>query len=320
MFRLPLRERFRGIRHREGVLFRGTQGWAEFAPFQDHSDEHAASWLKAAIEMAFLRIATSGVDCVRSNSIVPEVAADQAVTWAKMGNCSRVKVKVSGKLLDRREDLDRLWAVAKGLSVGSRIRVDLNGACDVDQAYEFAEACEGLPIEYLEQPCGSLEECAALRERINIDIAVDESIRLQGAEADIDQIRKSADVVVLKPIPLGGLLPTKRLFDSLQMPVVISSSLDTSVGLSFVAQVASHLAPEATHGLGTGFLFKEDLTRHSLLPHDGEVHTGPVEPDPSILERMREQTRGAIEDKWHMRFARCWQLLSKDRVLDLVPA
>ncbi len=321
MFRLPLKQKFRGLKFREGVVFRGTHGWGEFAPFHDHSDRHAANWLKAALEMAFAHRVETEVDCVRSNAIVPECDQDQASTWAALGDCQTAKVKVSGDALFRRQDLDRLWSVSKTLGVNGKLRIDFNGACSVANAVDFANDCKGLPIEYFEQPCTTLEECAQLRDEIDYPIAVDESIRLNEISDLADAasaIQNSADVAVLKPIPLGGMKSTQQWATRLAMPCVISSSLDTSVGLSYVAKVAAKISPDAVHGLGTGVLFASDLVRYPLLPHDGEIHVGAVEPDLVSLERASGETHGAIEDKWQMRMARCWQELALDPILESV--
>jgi len=337
VFRIPLRQRFRGVKFREGVVFRGTHGWGEFAPFLDHADEHAASWLKAAIEMAFAPAVHVAIDCVRSNAIVPECDEDEAVVWAKAGECETAKVKVSGEALNRRQDLDRLWSVSRALGVNAKLRVDLNGACTVAAARDFAQDCKGLPIEYLEQPCATLEECGELRGLIDFPVAVDESIRLPDSgdrsayhrsipanadsmQAKAARIRDNADIAVLKPLPLGGLSATQKWAERLQMPCVVSSSLDSSVGLSYIAKTAAVVAPESVHGLGTGALLAADLVKHTLVPHQGEVHVGLIEPDLVALERASEGTRGAIEDKWQMRMARCWQALANDSVLDLVPS
>jgi O-succinylbenzoate synthase len=320
VFRLPLKTKFRGIKSREGVLFQGEYGWGEFAPFHDHDDEHAAMWLKASIEMAFSRPISVAANCVRVNSIVPDCEVDQAVTWALTGGCEVAKVKVSGSAITRRQDLDRLHAVSKALGVGSKLRVDLNGALSLDQAIEFVQDCQGLPIDYFEQPCKSVEDCGELRKRTGARVALDESIRL-GSDRSHDgfaQIRSNADVAVLKPIPLGGFASTKLVSERLQMPCVISSSLDTSVGLAYAARIAATIAPGGMHGLGTASLFDFDVARHALLAHQGEIHIGAVEPDTANLERASDGTKGAIETKWHDRMARCWALLSKDPVLDLV--
>ena len=318
-----MRQKFRGLKAREGVVFRGTHGWGEFAPFDDHSDEHAANWLKAAIEMAYLPAPQASVGCVRSNAIVPECDKEEAVMWAALGDCRVAKVKVSGQPLARREDLDRLWAVAKTLGVNAKLRIDFNGSCSVNNATDFAEDCQGLPIEYLEQPCATLAECGELRSLVKYPIAVDESIRLSkvtSVSEAAQTIRENADFAVLKPIPLGGLRATREWAEHLEMPLVISSSFDTSVGLSFVAGVAAALAPNGTHGLGTGVLFSADLVRYPLLPHDGEIHVGSIEPDLVNLERASEGTSGAVYDKWQVRMARCWQQLQGNPVLDLVTA
>jgi len=320
VFRLPLKTRFRGIKFREGVLFKGSHGWGEFAPFHDHDDAHASRWLMSAIEMAYSRPTSLDVNCVRVNSIVPDCDAEEAITWALAGGCEVAKVKVSGAGLSRRQDLDRLWAVSKAMGVGAKLRVDLNGALTYDQAVEFVNDCQGLPIDYFEQPCSSAEECGALRGATGVRIALDESIRLSehGANEVAEIVQRNADVAVLKPIPLGGAASTKRIGEKLDMPCVISSSLDTSIGLAYVARVAAAMAPAGTHGLGTAALFEFDVTRHALVPHQGEIHIGALEPDSANLDRATEGTKGAIETKWHDRMARCWELLGDDPVFDLI--
>lgn len=303
------------------MLFEGPYGWGEFAPFLDHDDQHAKLWLKAALQMAFVRPPQVTVNCVKTNSIVPECDPDESVKWALAGGCDIAKVKVTGQALFRRQELDRLWAVQKALGVTSKLRIDLNGSCTVAQAIEFISDCRNLNIDYFEQPCKTATECGEVRDKAGARVALDESIRLSSNHDSqvLDSIRDNADVAILKPIPLGGAEATQTLARTLGLDCVISSSLDTSVGLAYVARAAASISPSQTHGLGTGQLLEFDVTEHQLLPHEGEVHIGLQVPDFSKVQRASAGTKGAIEDKWHDRMARCWDELSGDPVIDLVP-
>lgn len=321
VFRIPLKRKFRGVRFREGVLFEGPFGWGEFAPFLDHDDQHAKLWLKAALQMAFAKPGQVSVNCVKTNSIVPECDAEESVKWALLGSCDIAKVKVTGQALLRRQELDRLWAVQKALGVTARLRIDLNGSCTVAQAIEFASDCRNLNVDYFEQPCRTAPECGEVRAKAGVRVALDESIRLSAHHENqvLDSIHENADVAILKPIPLGGAEAAQAIARRLDLECVVSSSLDTSVGLAYVARAAASIAPSQTHGLGTGHLLEFDVTEHPLLPHQGEVHIGLQAPDFTKLELASVGTKGAIADKWHDRMARCWDELAEDPIIDLVP-
>lgn len=195
--------------------------------------------------------------------------------------CRTIKLKVG---LDSETDLQRVHSVAEllgasfpGEQIG--IRIDANGRWSLEQATEVLHEMAELPIEYVEQPCRSESELLSLRRRIQIPIAVDESIRIDR----LDSVKEFADLAILKVSPLGGIAATTRMAERIGLPVRISSALETSVGLSPSLLAAHELAPDAAAGLGTGALLRTDLVREPVVPLNGRIQVKRIEPDPSIL-------------------------------------
>jgi len=292
-FALPLSRRFRGTTVREGVLLRVGGRWGEWAPFDDYGDVVAARWLAAALEQA----GGSWPGPVRAqvpvNAIVP--ALDPAEVGALVSDavqadgCTSIKVKVGERGQSFADDVARVSEVRaalddSGASEG-RIRVDVNGAWTVDEAVERLDvlADVALGLEYAEQPCATQLELAELRTRTDVLVAVDEGVRLADDldDAALDLVRDAADVVILKAIPLGGVRRCLALAERVGRPVVVSGSLDSSVGLASGLALAAAL-PDLQHacGLGTGRLLAADLVPRTLLPEDGRLSV--VRPDPDL--------------------------------------
>jgi o-succinylbenzoate synthase len=283
---LPLRRRFRGIAVREVVLVRGPAGWGEFSPFREYGDREALTWWRAAREAADMGWPPPVRSVVPVNATVPAVpAADVAGVLARFPGCTTAKVKVAEPGRPAAEDLDRLAAVRDVLGGRGRVRVDANGAWDVEEAVarirSYDRAAGGL--EYVEQPCASVEELAAVRRRVDLPVAADESVRRAD---DPLQVARSgaADLAVLKVQPLGGVRACLRLAEQLGLPVVVSSALETSVGLAAGVALAAAL-PELPYacGLGTAGLFERDVVTDPLLPRDGAVPVRRPEPDPGLV-------------------------------------
>ena len=318
MVSLPLHRRFRGLTARETMLIPGTVGWGEFAAFGEYADAVAAPWLRAAREAADLGWPAPVRDTVAVNATVPAVAADDvAAVLASFPGCTTAKVKVAeagGDEAggDEAGDLARLEAVRDWLGARGRIRIDVNGRWDVAQARRriprYERAAGGL--EYVEQPCPGVDDLAVLRRHVDVPIAADESVRLA---VDPAAAKEAADVLVLKVAPLGGVRACLALAERVDRPVVVSSALESSVGLAAGVALAAAL-PELPYacGLGTAALLADDVTDDPLVPVDGAVAVRGVVPSPARLRRLAAEP--ARHDWWRDRLARVNRLVEADGV------
>ncbi|WP_082104371.1 o-succinylbenzoate synthase [Demequina soli] len=284
-FRVALSTRFRGVTERHGVLIRGTgpdgrDAWGEYSPFDDYTPERANRWWEAAMEAARGEWPAPVRDTVPVNSIVPELPAGRAAQLATAGGCTTAKVKVAGTV-SLRDDARRVEAVAVALGPGGRVRVDANGAWDVDTAVKAlreldaaARAGGGPGLEYVEQPCRTVAELAEVRRRQDVLVAADESVRLPG---DADEVMRAgaADILILKVAPMGGVRRCLDVVDRYEVPIVVSSAMESSVGLAAGVALA-RAVPELPYacGLGTGELLADDTVRETIVPRGGVI--GPV--------------------------------------------
>lgn len=304
VYRLDLRTRFRGLTSRDGVLLRGDAGWAEFSPFWDYDDAEARSWWRAAREAADEGFPDPVRDVVPVNVTVP--AVDPATARAVVGRaagCRTAKVKVAepGQTLD--DEVARVESVRDALGPGGRVRVDANGAWDVDTAVRHLRALDRAAggLEYAEQPCATVEELASVRRALDVPVAADESVRR--AEDPLAVVRAgAADVVVLKVQPLGGVRSCLRLAEHVGVPVVVSSALESSVGLAAGLALAAAL-PELPYacGLATAHLLADDVVAEPLLPVDGVLRVRAVAPDAELLARHAADAE--LRDRWRDRLA-----------------
>ncbi|GAA4795158.1 o-succinylbenzoate synthase [Actinomycetospora chlora] len=303
---LPLRTRFRGITVRETLLVEGPAGWGEFCPFPEYDDAEARAWWRCAREAAEDGWPAPVRDRVEVNVTVPAVDADHAHRIVTDSGARTAKVKVAEKGQDPGQDLARVEAVRDALGPGGRVRVDANGGWDVDAAVAaitaLARAAGGL--EYVEQPCATVEELAALRRRVDVPVAADESIRR--AEDPLRVARaEAADVAVLKVAPLGGVRASLRVAEQIGLPCVVSSAVESSVGLAAGLALAGAL-PELPFacGLGTADLLAADVVAAPLHPERGvlPVLPHPPAPDPALLER--HAAGPAARDWWTARLRR----------------
>lgn len=281
---LPMRVRFRGITVREVALIDGPAGWGEFGAFPEYEAPEASAWLAAAIEAAYRPAPEARRDRIPINATVPAVEPEQVRgVLARFPGAGTAKVKVAEPGQTLADDVARVNAVREHVPV---VRVDANGGWSVSQAISAAEAltADGA-LEYLEQPCATVEELAELRAHVNVPIAADESIR----KAD-DPLRVvalgAADVAVLKVAPLGGVARMLDIAAQIDMPIVVSSALDSAVGIGRGLLAAAAL-PELRHacGLGTGGLFVEDVAE-PRVPVDGCLTVSAVVPDPARLSTL----------------------------------
>jgi o-succinylbenzoate synthase len=309
-YAIPLRSRFRGIDLREGMLLHGAAGWGEFSPFWDYDAPTSLPWLAAALEAAEEGWPDPVRDRVPVNCTVPAVGAEHAAESVRTSRCCRtakVKVAEPGQTLD--DDLARLQAVRDALGPDGRVRIDANGAWSVDDAVFALQEMGWIDLEYVEQPCASVEELAAVRRRVDVPVAADESIRRANDPMRV-VAHDAADIAVLKVQPLGGVRACLRVAAKIDLPVVVSSALETSVGIAAGVALAAALPslPYAC-GLATVQLLQTDVVDDPLLPEDGAL---PVRRPSPVVGRGEadEPTRA----RWADRLERVRALIGQDRV------
>ncbi|WP_205856296.1 o-succinylbenzoate synthase [Phytoactinopolyspora endophytica] len=304
VYAIPLRSRFRDIDVREGVLIEGNAGWAEFSPFREYGDAEAATWWRAAREAADDGWPEPVRDWVPVNATVPAVSPSQVVeVLSRFPGCTTAKVKVAAAGQSPGEDLARLEAVRDALGPMGRVRIDANAAWDVDTAIRllprYADAAQGL--EYVEQPCPSVEDLAEVRRRVSVPIAADESIRRAEDPLRVARL-DAADVAVLKVQPMGGVRACLRIAEQIGLPVVVSSALETSIGIAAGVALAAAL-PELPYacGLATASLLERDVTE-PLTAVDGFLPVRRPEPTPEGLAATAADK--SVQEWWNLRIAR----------------
>lgn len=286
---LPLHTRFRGITVREALLFEGPEGWSEFSPFVEYEAPEAATWLAAAIEFATVPLAAPLRDRVHVNATVPAIAAaDVAALLSRYPGVRTAKVKVAERGQSLADDVARVSRVRELMGPDARVRIDANQGWDVDQATAAITALAPFGLEYAEQPVTTVAELAEVRRRVaglGVRIAADESVRKASDPLAVARAG-AADVLVIKAQPLGGIDRARRIVAEAGLPVVVSSALDTSVGLSMGALLAASLPElEFDCGLGTAALLAADVTEDPLLPVDGAIDARRVAVSGALLER-----------------------------------
>ena len=310
---LPMARRFRGVDVREAVVLEGPAGWTEFSPFVEYDDSEAATWLAGAIDFGWSEPPTTRRDSIQVNATIPAVSADDVPTvLARFDGCRTAKVKVAEPGQTLADDIARVRAVRTAMGPEGRVRVDANGGWNLDEAEHAAHALAPFDLEYVEQPCGGLEDLAQLRERIaylGIPVAADESVR----KAD-DPLRVAragaADLLIIKAQPLGGVHRALEIVAASGLPAVVSSALDTSVGLAMGVALAAAL-PELDYdcGLGTSSLFLTDVADPPLRPREGMLPVGAVAPSP---DRLRALAAAPERREWWLRrLTRCHGLLAE---------
>lgn len=311
--RIPLATRFRRLDHREAVLLRGPQGWAEFSPFVEYDDAEAATWLAAAIATGWSSPSAPALrDRIPVNATLPAVPLDRVpAVLSRFGECRTVKIKVAERGQTLADDIDRVRETRRLLGPAGRIRLDANGAWNVDEAEHAIRELEHFDLEYVEQPCASVAELAELRRRIrriDVPIAADESVRKASDPIAVARA-EAVDLVVIKAAPLGGIDRALAIVAEAGLPAVVSSALDTSIGLAMGAALAARL-PELPFdcGLGTAALLLSDVTRTPLIPTDGTIPVAPVDIDEDALARLAAPDERAAW--WRARVARCRELLA----------
>ena len=268
---------------REGALLHGPAGWGEFSPFAEYGPAESSRWLASAIEAASAGWPAPLRDRVGVNVTVPAVGPAEAARIVVASRCVTAKVKVAEPGQGEADDLDRVAAVRDALGPGGRIRVDANGGWDVDQAALMLGRLRRYGLEYAEQPCATLGDLARLRRLTDVPLAADESIR-KASDPLAVRAAGAADIVVLKVAPLGGVRLALQVAEACGLPVVVSSAVDTSVGLAAGVALAAAL-PELKYdcGLATMALLEGDVTADPLLPDHGKLPVRPAVVDSGRL-------------------------------------
>lgn len=313
---LPMRVRFRGVDARQVLLFEGPSGWGEFAPFPEYDDVESARWLAAAIESAYAAWPAPVRDTVPVNATVPAVPAAQVPgVLARFNGCTTAKVKVAEQGQELADDLARVAEVRLALGDAGRVRVDANGAWDVETALDALTKLAAYDLEYAEQPCATVEELAELRLRlaragVDVPVAADESIRKADDPLRVARLG-AADLVVVKVAPLGGVARALEIVAAAGLPAVVSSALDTSVGIAAGVALAAAL-PTLEHacGLGTVGLFERDVAADPLRPVGGVLKPVRAAPDPRALADLAAPDE--LQRWWRDRLTRCHALLAAE--------
>lgn len=311
---LPLRNKFRGLTQREVLIFEGPEGWAEWAPFIEYPDEEAALWLTAAIEFGYSELPELLRQKIPVNATLPAVAPDQvAAILARYGRFGSVKIKVAEVGQSKTDDVLRIKAVRE-IYPTAKIRLDANGNLEVEQALELIRELNSqeIELEYFEQPVATIAELAEVKltlakDKIPVKIAADESVRKVSDPLAVAQAN-AADILVLKAAPLGGIYRSLAIAKDAGLPVVISSALDSSIGISMGAHLAA-LMPELSFncGLGTAALLAGDVTRDPLMPVDGQIDVQRVKVDEEKLQIFQADDHRV--DWWLERLERVHKLL-----------
>jgi O-succinylbenzoate synthase len=303
VFSIPLRTRFRGITVREGVLLRGDAGWGEWSPFLEYDDATARPWLAAAREAADVGWPAPLRDVVPVNVTVPATDPDRAHAIVTAGGCRTAKVKVAERGQTLADDLARVEAVRDALGPDGLVRVDANGAWNVDEAVRAIAAIDRAAggLEYVEQPVMDVEDLALVRRRVAVPIAADESIRRAEDPYRVRDL-EAADVAVLKVQPLGGVRACLRIAEDIGLPVVVSSAVESSVGIAAGVALAAAL-PELHHacGLATVQLLTDDVVTEPMLPVDGMLPASRPTIDDAALARLAAPADRV--DHWRARLA-----------------
>jgi len=275
---LPTKTNFRGINYREVALFQGPQGWAEFSPFLEYSDEESARWLACAIEAATQAPPALYRSAIAVNATLPALNGESEIAQilAAFPGCTTIKIKVG---TNEEEDLARIATVRK-LNPQAKIRIDVNGLWSVDQASKFLERCG--EIEYVEQPCATVGELRELKSRIDVKIVGDEILRKSANPFEVD-LQGAIDILMLKVQPLGGIKKAHALAAHHKLPVVVSSALESAIGINYgLTLAASFQELSFDCGLATGSLLASNVAELAIV--DGNMKITRLEPNFDGLE------------------------------------
>lgn len=316
---IPTRTRFRGITVREAVIIEGPQGATEFSPFPEYADAEAATWLAATLDFGWNEQPVPLRDSIEVNATVPAIPAQQVPgILAKFPGCRTAKVKVAERGQPLAEDVARVRAVREAMGPDALVRIDANCGWNVGEAVTALTQLAEFDLDYAEQPCETIAELIEVRARLTphgaaspiVRIAADESVRKASDPLEVAR-SGAADLLIIKAQPLGGVRPALDIVAQAGLPVVVSSALDTSVGIAMGLQLAAALPEGALAGacgLGTVALLAGDVTRDSLVPKDGAIALRRPMIDTALMTQF--QAAPDRDTWWRERVARCYALLA----------
>jgi O-succinylbenzoate synthase len=305
---LPMRTTFRSLDVRETALIKGESGWGEFAPFVEYSDQESLPWLESAIEAADKALSPALRESIAINATVPasndEAEIEQILSWYP--GVDTVKIKVGTGI---KEDLAGIKAVRKYLPK-AKIRIDVNGSWSVKEALSNISAIynevAGDSLEYVEQPVASLDELRQLKEGMTVDVKIagDEVLR-KAKDPFAISLDGAIDILMLKVSPLGGIKRAMDLASHHKLPVVISSALESAVGISHGLALAARI-PKLDYacGLGTSALFNQDISDIPIISGAIKVKNYPID----IAQIERHELKGERLEWWRNRISRVWNL------------
>ncbi len=309
---VPMRVKFRGVQHREAVLFEGSHGWTEWSPFLEYEDEEAAIWLRAALEFGFSETPRMSMSAININATLAAVSAEQVEEQlSAFGHFRTVKIKVAEPGQSIADDLARVRRVHE-LHPEVAIRLDANGGFDVETAIELAKelALESINLQYFEQPVKTIGELAEVRlklARIGIKVAADESVRKVSDPLAVANAN-AADVLVIKAQPLGGIRSALEITREAKLPVTVSSALETSVGISMGLHLAAALDVESFDaGLGTVALLADDVCEEPFIAENGLLYVKRAVASETKLAQLAADSERT--DWWRARLERCYNLI-----------
>lgn len=312
--RLPMRVKFRGITQREALLIKGPEGWGEFSAFVEYAPAEASRWLAAGIEAAYQPFPEPLRTTIPVNATLPAVAASEVGTVLEKYDAPHtIKIKVAEKGQSLQDDLARV-AEARRLYPQAALRVDANMGWEIDQAVNALKSLSEFDLQYAEQPVPGISGLAEVREQlrncgIELKIAADEAVRKHTDPLEVSRLG-AADLMVIKAQPLGGINAVLEIAKQAELDVVVSSALDTSVGLAQAAALASAL-PELPYacGLSTGTLLADDVCNEPLLATAGYLPVRRIAADPQKLKQLRPEQQRV--DWWLRRVEQCYEQLVK---------
>ena len=303
---IPLRNKFRGITVREVALFHGEAGWSEFGPFLEYDDQESSTWMKAALEAAHNPWPHLYRSEIPINATLPIVEVDEVPTiLRRFPGAKTVKIKV-----DDFEAGATIVEAALSYNENFRVRLDVNGGWDaavaINNLLEY-HLRFGKIFDYVEQPTRHLSELALVKAESPIPIAADESIR-KNLNSSFEDFSTYADIAILKWQPIGGFAAAHALAKQIGLPVVISSALETGVGISHgLALSASFPQESLAAGLGTVALFEGDVCEPAALAVDGYLEVKRRQP---VLREKYLATPDRVEH-WKSRIVRTLELIER---------
>jgi O-succinylbenzoate synthase len=309
---VPMRVKFRGVTHREAVLFEGPHGWTEWSPFLEYEDEEAAVWLRAALEFGFTPAPRINKSAIYINATLAAVAAELVEEQlAAFGKFRTVKIKVAEPGQSIEDDLSRVRKVHE-LYPAANIRLDANGGFDIATAIELAKelAIDAIDLEYFEQPVKTIAELAEVRiklARIGVKVAADESVRKVSDPLAVAHAN-AADVLVIKAQPLGGISSALDITREAKLAVTVSSALETSVGISMGLHLAAALEVESFDaGLGTVALLADDVCEEPFIAENSMLYVKRAVPSEAKLQSLAADSERT--QWWHERLKRCLEIV-----------